>query len=1297
MKNSKRGIAALLVLTMLCTMLPGISLKARAAELDAETEPVLTEAAQPESTEAVQTEPTETEPAQTEPTETVPPATEQEEPVPETPEETIQETQKNTAPKETIPEATAPEETTVVEETVETLAEDSAEEETNIASGTCGEGLTWVLDASYTLTISGSGEMTSREWSSYASSIQKLSIEEGVTSIVSYAFSGCSSLTSVTIPASVVSIDTWAFYNCSSLTSVTLSDNITSIGNYTFYRCGKLDNVIIPDGVTSIGNYAFGLCYALTSVTIPASVTAIGDRAFNWCYGLTEVTFPDNLTSIGAEAFYNCWRLTSVSIPAAVSRIGSNAFSSCDSLTGIWVDSGNANYSSDPSGVLFNKSKTILMQAPCGLSGDYEIPDTVVSIDKDAFDGVSLSSLLISASVASVGEGAFSSYALKKIVFFGDVPAIDSTSQTPTIFYDSSYYIAKVFYPADNETWTESAKQALNPNPQDNFKWFPFDTNRNTSGSCGTGLTWSVDETAKTLSISGNGAMDSWDWTDSFAPWIYFFDKIETIVIEAGVTSVSDDAFLYTNGNVIRFKGDAPSIGSNVLESSSITVYYPAGNETWTEVIQRYPTVTWIQEESAFAGLHDIVNAYETMTDDEIRAAVQALDQEELLNSMRSGEALDDIYTLDAAVQADYPNIVVTSAVPELYGMSTSALYWYVTGASLNDLISTEESVTLTLDKPGTEIPVPEGYESDEAIQFSLSLSNLQNPACLEVPVSIEFLLPDSMNSFFVGIFWRNNETGQIEEIPSYCFWTKVGGIRLSFVITGTGDYLIVPKHNGSVGGTCGDNLTWTYDDTSTLTISGSGAMNDYGKTSNLAPWAYYREDVNYIVIGEEVTHIGAYAFYDCRFADKITIPAGVQDIGAGAFSGLFTSIIVFEGDAPGIADDSFSGMQASAYYPSGNPTWDGVITQEEWGGAYGLIWTEIVTSGPCGENQTWTFDEQTGVLTISGTGEMTNYDFYGEDTAPWRLYNDTITKVILEDGVTSIGVNTFSECVNMTEIVIPDSVTSIYEFSICTSSMKELTIPANVTTLDIWSGIAGLDRIDVAEENPAYTSVDGILFDKDKTTLLCCPQSRAGEYQIPEGVITIGQGAFQCCKELTKLMLPNTLTTICQTAIYYCTGLTELTIPDSVTTIDFMAISCCYGLKTVTIGAGVTSIGAQAFEYCRNLSKIIFEGDAPEIGDDAFESVMTTAYYPSGDNTWTDDVKQNYGGTITWRPFIPGDLNGDGNVDLSDAADLLWYTFFTEDNTLIGKTDFNHDGETDSGDVVYLLWHILFPELFPL
>ena len=238
---------------------------------------------------------------------------------------------------------------------------------------------------------------------------------------------------------------------------------ITSINDMAFFWYTNLTGITIPNSVTSIGHAAFAFCTSLTAInvdsgninyssdqgvlynkdkttlvaypgkksgafTIPNSVTRIENNAFQCCQSLTGITIPNSVESIGSLAFQYCAGLTSVAIPNSVTYIDEfGAFAACGSLTAINVDSGNANYSSDQ-GVLYDKSKTTLMQYPAGKTGSsFAIPNSVTSIGVEAFmDCKSLISITIPNGVTSIESYAFESCtSLTTITIPGSVTSID--------------------------------------------------------------------------------------------------------------------------------------------------------------------------------------------------------------------------------------------------------------------------------------------------------------------------------------------------------------------------------------------------------------------------------------------------------------------------------------------------------------------------------------------------------------------------------------------------------------------------------------------------------------------------------------------------------------------------------------------------------------------------------------------------------------------------------------------------------------------------------------------------------
>ena len=267
------------------------------------------------------------------------------------------------------------------------------------------------------------------------------------------------------------------------------------------------------------------------------------------------------------------------------------------------------------------------------------------------------------------------------------------------------------------------------------------------------------------------------------------------------------------------------------------------------------------------------------------------------------------------------------------------------------------------------------------------------------------------------------------------------------------------------------------------------------------------------------------------------------------------------------------------------------------------------VESGTTGK-LTWTLSSD-GILTISGKGEMPNYDY----PPPWKKY--LITTVIIKNGVTSIGDRAFYGCTGLASVTIPNSVTSIgnYAFGFCSSltsisipnsvtnigndafsycsSLTSVTIPNSVTFIGFsaFRVCLGLISIDVDKDNPAYSSEEGVLFNKTKTLLIRYPAGRTGTdtYTIPNSVTDIGYSAFQGCISLTSVTIPNLVTSIGSGAFSGCTGLISITIPNSVTSIGDYAFVGCTSLKSVTIPNSVTSIGRSAFATGYGLSVVNF------------------------------------------------------------------------------------------------------------
>ena len=448
-----------------------------------------------------------------------------------------------------------------------------------IVSGECGangNNAVWSLFSSGMLLISGSGDMedyysfTDQPWYEYQSQISMVTIKEGITSIGDFAFEFCDQLTTVSIPSSVTQINEYAFAYCNSLVEVSIPAGVKDISSKAFVCCENLKKFIVDANNLYLSSDSQGIVYNKDnseivlapngiegSIVIPDGVTFISYEAFAYCRKITNVTIPVTVRTIEANAFEGCDNLRTVNIPENVSSIGDLPFQFCENLIKINVHSGNANYSSDEQGILYDKNKSVLLEAPGGITGNVEIPSGVQRIEFSAFESCyNLTSVSIPSTVSYIGDDAFNScWNLSTVSIHDGVTYIGESA-----FYNN-YNLEEIKIPAgitviNNYTFAGCSKL-------DN-----------------------VEIPAGVTSIGRSAFRDC---------------KLTHITIPKSVTKIEKWAFEdCVSLKKIVFEGNAPQFGDDIFDANLAWIvaeaYYPANNTTWTSnVMQDYGgAITWI-------------------------------------------------------------------------------------------------------------------------------------------------------------------------------------------------------------------------------------------------------------------------------------------------------------------------------------------------------------------------------------------------------------------------------------------------------------------------------------------------------------------------------------------------------------------------------------------------------------------------------------------------------------------------------------------------------------------------------
>ena len=286
---------------------------------------------------------------------------------------------------------------------------------------------------------------------------------------------------------------------------------------------------------------------------------------------------------------------------------------------------------------------------------------------------------------------------------------------------------------------------------------------------------------------------------------------------------------------------------------------------------------------------------------------------------------------------------------------------------------------------------------------------------------------------------------------------------------------------------------------------------------------------------GKKVTELGVNAVSYYSRIKEINIPQSVRKIN---FSDSFGNIAFYDSNLIDINVSEGNSSYASR---------DGILYNKEK--------TKLLRCPPGKE----------GMINIpEGVEKIAEYAFMG---------CGRLTSINIPEGVKEIGTKAFTYCSNLTEINIPESI-KIIDFSYSREH-------------GIFSGCSNLENINVDEGNNIYASQEGIIYNKEKTKLLKCPEGKKGSINILEGVNEIGRNAFDVCSSITEINIPDGVTKIDEFAFSSCGSLTEIDLPEKLTEISAYIFYFCMNLKRINIPEGVTKIDLNAFYGCNNLSEI--------------------------------------------------------------------------------------------------------------
>ena len=412
------------------------------------------------------------------------------------------------------------------------------------AKGTTGD-LSWILTKDGTLTFTGTGAMpdyagkNQMPWYFCRDAIRKVVLQDGITSVGSYAFYGME------------------------LETIELPDSVTRIGDYTFKNCPKLNHVTLPQNLTSLGDSAFYACTALTAIDIPASLWTVKPYTFKNCTALASVTFHEgNLMKISDGAFYGCTALTGIALPGCLDIVDSYSFKNCTKLASVTIPAGDLTEIREA--VFYGTALTTL-----------NLPEGITKIGPYAFKNcTALTALQLPSTLTKVGEAAFyGCTALTEVTLPDKVASVDNYA------FRKCTELTTVRFGTGLKTIGESAFYGCGkltalvlPDALTAIGAYAFKACTGlTSVQFGTGLTTIGDSAFHTCT------------------------GLKKLTFPASLTTIGAYAFSGSwNLYELTFTGKAPAIGTSAFKSMVAAAYYVPGDSWTSAVMQNYGgRITW--------------------------------------------------------------------------------------------------------------------------------------------------------------------------------------------------------------------------------------------------------------------------------------------------------------------------------------------------------------------------------------------------------------------------------------------------------------------------------------------------------------------------------------------------------------------------------------------------------------------------------------------------------------------------------------------------------------------------------